>query len=394
MHTPSVEIAGGGLAGLACAIAFAERGWKTRVWEQAPILRELGAGLYVWENGLRTLEALGVYDELQGTSHPVHRFDVRDERMRTVESFEYSHEPGHRLMTMQRPLLHSALARRASELGAEIVTGARAIAASPAGELTLEDGRAIGADLVVGADGLHSQVRDSVGLLRQKRILRDGASRMLIRRTEAERREPEAQRCVEYWSRTRRVLYTPCHRDWVYLAVCGRNDDTEARRVPVDADTWIASFPQLESLLRRVTPGTEARWDSFSMVRPRSWHEGRVAIGGDAAHSQPPNLGQGACLAMSNMLSLAVSADRHRNDLERGLAEWEERERPLVEHTQRWSAFWGLLSTTCPPGFERVRSPFVAWMGRRKWVYTNLGKTSAHIPTGTEHLGHRDEQTG
>ena len=176
MSEPSVEIAGGGLAGLACAIAFAERGWRTRVWEQASTLRELGAGLYVWENGLRTLEALGVYDELLPTSHPVHWFDVRDEWARTVESFNYSHEPGDRLTTMLRPLLHSALARRAEQLGAEIVTGARAISASPAGELTFEDGHTVKADLIVGADGLHSQIRDSVGLLRQKRILRDGAT--------------------------------------------------------------------------------------------------------------------------------------------------------------------------------------------------------------------------
>ena len=137
MSEPSVEIAGGGLAGLACAIAFAERGWRTRVWEQASTLRELGAGLYVWENGLRTLEALGVYDELLPTSHPVHRFDVRDEWARTVESFNYSHEPGDRLTTMLRPLLHSALVRRAEQLGAEIVTGARAISASPAGRTHL-----------------------------------------------------------------------------------------------------------------------------------------------------------------------------------------------------------------------------------------------------------------
>jgi len=244
MSEPSVEIAGGGLAGLACAIAFAERGWRTRVWEQSPTLRELGAGLYVWENGLRTLEALGVYDELMPTSHPVHRFDVRDEWARTVESFKYSHEPGDRLTTMLRPLLHSALAQRATDLGAELVTGARAIAATPTGELTFEDGRTVKAELVVGADGLHSQIRDSVGLGRQKRILRDGATRMLIPRTAAERRDPETQRCIAYWSRTRRVLYTPCHHDWVYCAACARNDDTNARQVPLDPATRISPFPR------------------------------------------------------------------------------------------------------------------------------------------------------
>lgn len=382
----SVEIAGGGLAGLAGAIAFAQRGWKARVWEQAPNLREIGAGLYVWENGLRTLASLGVWEELREAAQPIRAFDVRDERMRKVESFQYSHRPGNRLFTMVRPTLHTALHRKAVDLGVEIVTGKKVIDASPAGELRFDDGAAVTADLVIGADGVHSRVRDSVALLRTKRMLRDGATRTLIPRTEEERDSPEDQKCVEYWSGTRRVLYTPCHRDWVYLALVGRNEDEQARKVPVDVDSWAESFPQLESLLRRIKPDTEARWDSFSLVRLKSWHAGLVAIAGDAAHAQPPNLGQGACLAMSNMLALAVAADRNRNDLERALTEWEQRERPLVEHTQRWTYLWGLFSTTCPRGFERVRSPLVSWFGARKWISASLGKTAAHIPTGTEHL--------
>jgi len=382
-----VEIAGGGLAGLAGAIAFAERGWRTRVWEQAPALREIGAGLYVWENGLRTLAALGVYDELIGTAHPVRGFEVRDERLRTVEYFEYSQEPGHRLVTMLRPDLHAALQRRAAELGVEVVTGAKAVSASPEGELTFEDGRTVKADLVIGADGVHSRVRDSMGLLRHKRALRDGAIRLLIPRTERERTEPEYQKCVEYWAGTRRILYTPCHHDWVYLGMVTRNRDDEAyRRVPVDVDAWVDAFPHLNGTLRRITEETEARWDSFSLGRLNSWHAGRVAIVGDAAHAQPPNLGQGACLAMQNALALSVFVDRQRDDLEQALAAWEHSERPLTEHTQRWTHRWGVLSATCPHGFERARSRFISWAGQRDWVGRNIGKTAAHVPLGTENL--------
>lgn len=385
-RTPTVEIAGAGLAGLAGAIAFAERGWRTRVWEQAPQLREIGAGLYVWENGLRTLAALGVYEELAATAHEVREFDVRDERLSLVERFEYSQEPGHRMVTMLRPLLHSALQRRAEALGVEIVTGAKVVGARSDGALVFADGKAIQADLVVGADGVHSKVRDSLDLVRSKRSLRDGATRLLIPRTDAERAEPEWQRCIEFWSGTRRILYTPCHRDWVYFAVVGRNDDERARRVPLDIESWTRSFPSLEPILARVSPDAEGRWDGFSLVRLKSWSAGRVAITGDAAHAQPPNLGQGACLAMSNMLALAVAADRRRDDIPAGLAEWEAKERPLAEHTQRWTYRWGLLSTTCPRGFERVRSPFVRWAGQRPWIGERLTRTSSHIPTGTEHL--------
>jgi len=379
----SVEIAGAGLAGLAAAVAFAGRGWKTRVWEQAPRLREIGAGLYVWENGLRVLDGLGVSETTLSTGQPVREFEVRDEQLRLVERFEYDHEAGSRLYTMLRPVLHAALHQAAVSLDVTIETGRTVVAATPSGELHFDDGTSVRADLVIGADGVHSRVRDSLGLLRANRTLRDGASRLLIPRTDAERQNNEYHKCVEYWSGTRRVLYTPCHRDWVYLALVGRNDDVGARRVPIDRETWTRSFPALEHLFERVTPDTEARWDAFSMVRLSHWHKGRVAIVGDAAHAQPPNLGQGACLAMANALALAFVVDRHRGAVERGLEMWEERERPLVEHTQRWTYLWGLISATCPRGLERVRSPFVSWMGKREAIRTRLAKTASHIPTGT-----------
>jgi 2-polyprenyl-6-methoxyphenol hydroxylase-like FAD-dependent oxidoreductase len=386
MHRPTVEIAGAGLAGLAGAVAFASRGWRVRVWEQGDRLREIGAGLYVWENGLRVLAALGVYNDLKHQAHPVRAFEVVDERQRVVEHFEYSQEPGHRLLTMLRPLLHGALAARAESLGVEIVTGMKVSGARPDGTLLFTDGSSVTADLVVGADGVHSRVRDSLDLASTNRVLRDGATRMLLSRTDQERGDPDAQKCVEYWSGTRRVLYTPCHGDWVYIAVVGRNDDDRARQVPVDVESWVQSFPHLEPLLRRITPSTEGRWDSFGMVHLKSWSHGRVAITGDAAHAQPPNLGQGACLAMSNMLALAVAAERSRDDIPAALAEWERLERPLVEHTQRWTYRWGLLSATCPRGLERIRSPFVSWAGHRPWIASRLARTASHIPTGTEYL--------
>jgi 2-polyprenyl-6-methoxyphenol hydroxylase-like FAD-dependent oxidoreductase len=266
------------------------------------------------------------------------------------------------------------------------VTGKRVVGARPEGALVFEDGSSVAADLVIGADGVHSRVRDSLGLTRSNRSLRDGATRMLIERTDAERSDPDSQQCREYWSGTRRVLYTPCHRDWVYLAVVGRNDDRQAREVPVDVESWVRSFPHLESLLRRVHPDTEGRWDPFTMVHLKSWSSGRVAVTGDAAHAQPPNLGQGACLAMSNMLALAVATDGRRTDVPAALRSWERRERPLVEHTQRWTYRWGLLSATCPPGLERVRSPFVRWAGHRPFIASRLARTASHVPTGTEGL--------
>ena len=84
------EIVGAGLAGLATAIALAQDGWTVRVHEAGPELREFGAGLYVWENGLRVLGALGVLDELRERAHQVPMFDVLDERFRLVQRLSFS----------------------------------------------------------------------------------------------------------------------------------------------------------------------------------------------------------------------------------------------------------------------------------------------------------------
>ena len=66
----AVEIAGGGIAGLTTGLAFARKGWRVRVHEQDEDLRILGAGIYIWENGLRVLAALGVLDAVLADTLP------------------------------------------------------------------------------------------------------------------------------------------------------------------------------------------------------------------------------------------------------------------------------------------------------------------------------------
>jgi 2-polyprenyl-6-methoxyphenol hydroxylase-like FAD-dependent oxidoreductase len=381
MTIRTVEIAGGGLAGMAAAVAFAQRGWTVRVWEQAPALREIGAGLYVWENGLRVLEALSVLDLLEASSHRVRAFEVFDERLNVVERFSYSHLPGERLVTMLRPALHRALAETASRLGVQVETGQKVLAAEQGGVLVLDSGDRHEADLIVAADGATSRVRDSLGVLQKKRTLSDGATRLLVPRTEEEREDPKWHVCREYWGGTRRFLYTPCSPESVYLAFAGRIDDDRAKAVPVDVESWSETFPHLSELIHRVTPETSARWDDFSLVRLKRWSSGRVAVIGDAAHAQPPNLGQGACLAMSNALALAATV-HDASDMTAALATWEARERPIVEHTQRWTYLWGLASVTWPKSLQNQRSQVVSWLSKRRWIGRQLTKTSSHIPTG------------
>jgi 2-polyprenyl-6-methoxyphenol hydroxylase-like FAD-dependent oxidoreductase len=369
------EIAGAGFAGLTAACALAQRGWSVRVHERGEKLRTTGAGIYIYENGLRVLEAVGAYEAAVAGANPAHRREVRDEGDRLISV--HCWDANARAFSIVRQRVINALADAASRAGVEMVTGSTVAGASTDGELLLADGSRLRADLVVGADGSNSRVRDSLGLLVQRRLLPDGAIRLLIEKTDAERASEEGNKTVEYWSGSRRLLYTPCSDTDVYIALTMLDSDLAARRVPLDRAEWTRSFPRLAALIARLDD--DARYDRFEVIRLKRWSAGKIALIGDAAHALPPNLGQGGGFAMMNALSLAVYLDRHA-DAGDALSQWERHERSRTEHIQRLSVLYG-LPTTWPPF---ARTLFFAVAG--KWLVRQRMRVAARRPTGTETL--------
>jgi 2-polyprenyl-6-methoxyphenol hydroxylase-like FAD-dependent oxidoreductase len=367
------EIAGAGFAGLTAACALAQRGWSVRVHERGQRLRTTGAGIYIYENGLRVLAAVGAYAAAIEGAPFAHTREVRDDRNRVISVHRWE---GSRVFSIVRQTVINALAAAAERAGVEIVTGSIAAAAGADGELVLADGRTLKADLIVGADGSNSAVREAVGLLWKRKFLVDGATRLLIAKTEQERLAADAGTTVEYWSGTRRVLYTPCSENDVYIALTMLDRDETAKATPVRTDAWKRWFPHLEPLIERF--GEQGRYDRFDLIKLRRWSAGRVALVGDAAHAQPPNIGQGGGCAMMNALSLAVHLERHA-DVSAALAAWEKNERPITEHAQRISYLLG-LPTTWPP---LLRAIALGWAGRSKWLVRQRTKTALHRPTGT-----------
>jgi 2-polyprenyl-6-methoxyphenol hydroxylase-like FAD-dependent oxidoreductase len=266
-----------------------------------------------------------------------------------------------------------ALADAARRAGAEIVMGSEGMAATPDGELTLASKEKIKADLIVAADGVNSRIRDQLGLVAQRRYLLDGAIRALIAKRDAS--EASDGRTIEYWSGNRRFLYNPCDTQQLYLAMTMLHDDVDARTLPLKREVWKKSFPHLGDLIERI--GEVARYDRFEYIRLKRWSSGRVAVLGDAAHAIPPNIGQGAGCAMMNALALAVYLEK--NEVMPALREWEEKERPLTNHTQRVSLFLGLPTFWPAP----LRSAFHWVAGRSKWLTAQRTRTARHVPTGT-----------
>jgi 2-methyl-3-hydroxypyridine 5-carboxylic acid dioxygenase len=362
------EIAGAGFAGLTVATALCQRGWTARVHEASPELRDFGAGIFIWENGLRVLQALGAYEDVIGGSHEAPGYEGRNARNERISYEVFGPGRGTRMLTMTRQHLYAAMLAAADRAGVEFVTRSEVIAARPVGELVTADGRVWRGDLVVGADGVRSSVRRSLGLEPRRTGYPFGIIRLLVPRGEHDLQMTDPDNVINFWSPEFRILYVPCNPRELYLAMGARDTDPLGTALPVRKDVWTAAFPFLAHIMERI--GDEARYDTYETARLETWSVGRVALVGDSAHAMPPTLGQGAGCAMVNGLALAVIV-AEGDDVATGLRRWEEQERPLTDHTQEISS--------------RYAETRAGSDGASKWNAAAL-RAARHVPTGMANL--------
>lgn len=371
------EIAGAGFGGLVAAISLARAGWTVRVHERTPFVRAEGYGIAVHRNGILVLKALGVADEVLQRSVRVSHLETRQADGRLT-----SQVPARLTYRISRQHLVGVLCAAAQTEGVEVVLGSEVTGAQSQGALLLKDGRVLGADLVIGADGVNSRVRDSLGLLGKQAYLPDGAMRFVfpVRAGVPSIDLAAGAAAIEYWSGSRRLIWNACAADEIYVAMSCLATDKTGQSVPLDLESWRHAFPGLADDLARMPQAVDwehVKWVRFQTIHLKSWSAGRVAVLGDAAHAMPPNLGQGGGCAMMNALSLATEV-ADATSIEGALRQWEQRERPLTEHTQKWSRMYS--ATTLWPTW--LRSAAFAATGRIGWLRTQYQRTANHIPQG------------
>jgi 2-polyprenyl-6-methoxyphenol hydroxylase-like FAD-dependent oxidoreductase len=360
------EIAGAGIAGLTAACVLAHRGWQVRIHERTSELREMGAGIYLKLNSLLVLKQIGALEDVRRAGRRLRVGEIRNEADRVLVRREISEDE--EAITILRGELHRVLAETAVRLGVQVATNSAVKSADSSGRLVMESGEVLEADLVIGADGYRSGIRDSLGLTENLIPLSDGATRVLAPRIGDEREGYTA----EYWAGDCRAGVVPCSQDQLYLYLIGPEDNPRARALPLDKAFWSERFPQIAEIIQRIPPEA-GRHDQLHLGKVRGWVSGRVGIIGDAAHAQPPNLGQGAGMAMANAGALGAILDREP-DVPTALLAWERERRGLSEDVQMWSHRYGLVCKGAIANWHWPRTLLFMLITRlgfasRKWGY-------------------------
>lgn len=373
MKQRRAEIAGAGLSGLALAARLAQLGWSVRLHERSSDLRMFGAGIWLWENGLKSLEILGAHDAATARARAIKEWRIADQNGKILMTRPMTATD--RLLLPPRADLYQALIDRVETLGVEIRTSSVAVAARPEGVLVLESGEECAADLVVAADGAYSRLREGILATRWMDFGIEAGIRMLIKHQPG---DPE-DIITEYWNGPWRLLYNPCTDGENYIFLSAPIDDERGRQVPVDRAFWMEKFPDAADLIGRFAEA--GRWDRIVNLTCRQWSEGRVAIIGDAAHAMPPNLGQAANMAFTNAMALALAVTEG-GDVPQSLQRWEETQRPLTEHVQRWSYVYGYLLGKWPKSMVALRSDLLRAMVKTEWFEEGLNRGARTVPAG------------
>lgn len=337
-------IAGAGLGGLTAALALLRDGHDVTVFEQAVEIGEVGAGLQLSANATRVLGLLGVDEAMRGVASVPAGKQVRLwSTGQTWNLFDLGEqsvaEYGHPYYTLYRPDLHRVLMDAVRAIKSDAILLGAKCAGFEADEsqvaLLLEDGRRFAGDLLIGADGVHSKIRE--GLFGQDAPQFSGclAWRGVIpaERLPQRLREPVATNWIGPGGH---VIHYPLRRGELvnFVGIVERSDwKVESWTAAGTTEECLCDFANwhddVHTLIRSIR--TPFKWALMVREPLQQWTRGRVTLLGDACHPTLPFLAQGAAMALEDGAMLARCL-RETADPQRALCRYQD---ARVERTTR-----------------------------------------------------------
>lgn len=306
----NVGIVGSGAAGLTAAILLAEGGLDVEVLERTDGPSTVGSGITLQGNALRVFRELGVWEQMKDQGFPFSTLGLRapDPDGTVLAVLDDQRTGGDDLpatLGMYRPELARIVRDRAEEVGVSIRYSSAVVEVVDHPDhvdVVLEDGTTRSYDLLIGADGLHSAVRQAIGIDVEPQPTGMGIWRAFVRRP-----AEVVQTDLVYGGPCYIAGYCPTGADSMYAYLVEDAQDRHAEHDShIMAELAAGYGGPWKDIRTSLQQGAPVNYTKFTAhLVEGAWHRGRAVIIGDAAHSCPPTVAQGVAMAVEDAAVLA-----------------------------------------------------------------------------------------
>jgi len=344
-HDVEAVIIGGGIGGLAAAVALRQSGRDVVVCERASALDPAGAGLSLWPNAIKALDRLGLGETVRAFGVPEQGGGIRNSHgdlLLSLSTADLERRHGAPTVVVHRADLQQALLDALPRGTVRLGASCEALAQDATGvDVRFADGSCTRAALVVGADGLHSVVRAALF----------GAASPRYRGYTAWRGVTTFPHGLllpgESWGRGLEFGQAALTGERVYWfaaanAHAGAPDGPDGRKRDV-LDHFGAWHDPIPAIVAATDEGAILRNDIYDRPPLKRWSAGRITLLGDAAHPMAPNLGQGACQALEDAVALGRCL-RAGDDIAQALRRYEQERAPRANMIARQSRLIGRVA--------------------------------------------------
>lgn len=351
-----IDIIGAGIGGLTTALALEQKGISVRIFEQAAQLKPVGAGIILANNAMQVYEKLGLRDAIEAHGQPISAMQITKPNLKPLSKVDLTHFERkyttrniaiHRGVLQQ--LLLDALHTTEVHLNHKLAT---MIEDTEGYFLKFENGRHVLSKTTLGADGIHSKVRQNICT---NHIIR--SSNQICWRGIATFDLPVQYKNTlsEAWGKGNRFGFVPIAENKVYWYALKSFEKDPSSYSNEVLETYFAAYHPLAQELIRSTSKTHINTAEISDLQPiDNWFKGNVCLIGDAAHAMTPNMGQGACQAIED--AFVLSECLHKYNTQLAFDRYQKIRLPKAHHVVKTSWFIGKIAHLTHPLSIQLRN--------------------------------------
>lgn len=292
-----IAIIGAGIGGLTLALALKHAGFSFTVFESAPEIKPVGAGIVMAKNAMQIFEKLGIKEKIENAGSKISSLKITNEQLQPilkVDLTDFEKQYGVYNVAIHRADLQRVLAEEVGFENIHLSKRLQNIEKTKRYSLEFEDGTISACDILFGADGIHSQVRKQ---LFREAVIRDSEQRCWRGVLNIDSDIKITDETFESWGKGKRFGASKINENQIYWFAVINKSLIKNKNINELFSEFHSDIQQIISK----TGENDIVYNSILDLKPFSpWQHETVCLMGDAAHATTPNMGQGACQAVED----------------------------------------------------------------------------------------------